>query len=224
MRVRLHLVGALVLAPVGAAACAAGVAGSPAVSGGTATTVDLRQVEREILSELVAARTSPASYASRIEALLPHFDGRVLRRPGEVAIATQEGAAAVREAAAALRATPRLAPVTLAAGMARAARDHATDQGRRGTTGHQGSDGSTAGDRVNRYGRWTGRLTESISYGPVTGADVVQGLIIDDGVPGRGHRRNLLDGEVSVAGIGCAIHATYRVTCVIELAGGYEPR
>ena len=224
MRARPCLAGQLLLMSIGASACVSGVAENPVIPGGPPPLVDLRQLEREVLDEINAARTSPATYAGRIEGLLQHFDGRILRRPGELAIATQEGAAAVREAAAALRAATPLAPVTLAPGMERAARDHATDQGGRGSTGHRGSDGSSAGDRVNRYGRWTGRLTESISYGPLTGADVVQGLIVDDGVPDRGHRRNLLDREVAVAGVGCASHATYRVTCVIELAGGYDPR
>lgn len=223
--------GMLLLVSIGPGACTvAGGAGSPGAMTGQApataspAAVDLRQLERDILEELNAARTSPPSYAGRIEGLLPHFDGRILRRPGQLAIATSEGPAAVREAAAALRSTARLQPLALAGGMERAARDHAADQGARGTTGHRGSDGSSASDRVNRYGQWGSRLTESISYGPMTGADVVQGLLVDDGVPDRGHRRNLLDPAVAVAGIGCARHATYRVTCVIDLAGSYTAR
>lgn len=223
MRQRLPLIGALLLVTVGPAACVAAGSGST-VPAATAATVDLRKLEGDILLELNAARTAPATYAGRIEALLQHMEGRILRRPGDVAIATQEGSAAVREAAAALRATPRLASLAMAAGMQRAARDHAVDQGARGATGHRGSDGSTTSDQVNRHGRWTGRLTESISYGPAAGAAVVQGLIVDDGVPDRGHRRNLLDSEVTVAGVGCAVHATYRVTCVIDLAAGFQPR
>jgi uncharacterized protein YkwD len=52
----------------------------------------------------------------------------------------------------------------------------------------------------------------------------VQGLLIDDGVADRGHRRNLLDPAVRVAGIACGRHAAYGTMCVIDLAGGYAER
>lgn len=212
------------LAAAAVAACAAPAI--PAAGSRTPTAsapLDHATLERQVLAELNAARTNPVAYAARVEALIPLFEGSVLRRPGEIGIRTREGAAAVREAAAALRATARMGAVTLSAGMTRGARDHVRDQAA-GRTGHGGSDGSNTAARVNRYGRWTVRLTESISYGPSTGADVIQGLIVDDGVPDRGHRRNLLDPAVRVAGIACGPHAAYRVACVIDLAGGYEER
>lgn len=182
-------------------------------------------LERDVLAELNAARTNPAGYARRLEALLPYFDGRVLRRPGTgIGITTQEGPAAVREAATALRSTAAMPAVRHSAGMTAGARDHVQDHGPRGALGHTGTDGSSFADRVSRYGRWLGRITESISYGPATGEEVVQGLLIDDAVPDRGHRRNLLDPGARVAGIACGPHARYRVTCVIDLAAGYEER
>ena len=180
-------------------------------------------LEREVLAELNAARTDPSRYASRVEAMIPHFDGLVLRRPGSsVGVSTREGAAAVREAAAALRATQPMGGVARSAGMTAAARDLLQDHGPRGATGHTGSDGSTLAQRLERHGRWLERITESISYGPATGADVIQGLIIDDGVRDRGHRRNLLDRAVRIVGIACGPHVHYGTMCVIDLAGGYR--
>ncbi|HYD52508.1 MAG TPA: CAP domain-containing protein, partial [Gemmatimonadaceae bacterium] len=85
-------------------------------------------------------------------------------------------------------------------------------------------DGSSPSVRVNRYGRWDGRLTESIAYGPATPEDVVIDLLVDDGVRDRGHRRNLLDPGVRIAGIACGPHRTYRMMCVIDLAAGYLER
>lgn len=212
------------------AACAPGTIGtSGAPPGGTAgipqPASDFPALERAVLSELNAARTNPPAYAQRLDALLPHYEGLVYRPPGAtVGIRTREGTAAVREAAAALRATPARPALSRSAGMSEGARDLVEDHGPRGRLGHTGSDGSSMGDRVNRYGQWLERITESISYGPATGAAVIQGLIIDDGVPDRGHRRNLLDPTVRVAGIACGRHATYGTMCVIDLAGGYTER
>jgi uncharacterized protein YkwD len=180
------------------------------------------EVERGLLAELNAARTNPRSFAARLESRLPHFRGVLFHRPGEpVATRTQEGAAAVREAVAALRATLPRAALERSPGMSQGARDHVADQGPRGATGHTGRDGSTFAVRVNRYGRWGTRLTESISYGPSTAHDVVAELLIDDGVRDRGHRHNLLDPTVKIAGIACGRHTTYRAMCVIALAGSY---
>lgn len=183
------------------------------------------EVERGLLAQLNAARTDPVGFARQLEARLPYFRGRLFRRPSDgIARETSEGAAAVREAISALGASAPRPSLARSAGMSRAASDHVRDQGPRGAVGHDGSDGSTTGKRVNRYGQWGVRLTESISYGPATAHDVIADLLIDDGVPNRGHRRNLLDPDVRVAGVACGRHTRYGVMCVIDLAGGYTER
>lgn len=183
-------------------------------------------LERELLTQLNAVRADPRRHARVLERRLPHYDGNLLRLPGRsVTISTQEGASAVREAVDALRATPPRPRLTRSAGLSAAARDHVVDQGSRGLVGHAGRDGSTSSSRANRHGRWRARLTESIAYGPATGSDVVVELIVDDGVRDRGHRRNLLDPAVRVAGVACGSHARFRTMCVILLAGAFdEPR
>ena len=46
----------------------------------------LSQLERGIVAEHNLARTNPRAYAEHLEAWLPHFDGRLLRLPGRVAL------------------------------------------------------------------------------------------------------------------------------------------
>ena len=187
-----------------------------AAQSGRATTL-----EAAIITETNAARTDPAGYARHLEALLPRFDGDLLRLPNGVTLRTQEGAAAVREAIAALRATRPLRALAPSPGLARAARDHAADIGPRGGRGHRGSDGSQIGDRASRYGAWDRSLSENIAYGSETAREVVMDLLIDDGVASRGHRRNILNPESRYAGAGCAPHTEYRIVCVIDYAAGY---
>jgi uncharacterized protein YkwD len=77
---------------------------------------------------------------------------------------------------------------------------------------------------VNRYGRWHGRVSENISFGPATARAVVLALLIDDGVPDRGHRRNILDPNVRIAGVSCGPHKSYRLMCDIVHAAAYTER
>ncbi len=47
------------------------------------------------------------------------------------------------------------------------------------------------------------------------------GLIIDDGVSGRGHRRNIFKPGFRVVGVGCGYHDEYKTVCVSDFAVGY---
>jgi uncharacterized protein YkwD len=190
------------------------------------TSVDYRRIEREVVVELNAARRDPAGYATYLAELIPLFDGNVLRRPDHpVGIRTTEGAAAVREAVAALRAQSPEPPLSFAQGLAAAARDLAVDEGRTGAVGHTGSDGSTPATRISRHGAWGVSYAENIDYGDFTsGRDVVLGLLIDDGVPDRGHRRNIFDSSARVVGVSCARHRKFGSVCVIDQAGAFTAR
>jgi uncharacterized protein YkwD len=180
--------------------------------------------ERALLAEHNAARTDPAGYARHLEALIPYFEGTVLRRPGSnVGLQTNEGTAAVREAIRALREQTPVSALEWSDGIFRAARDHVRDQGPRGATGHNGSDGSTMDSRLRRYGAWLSTAAENIDYGSANARDVLISLIVDDGVPSRGHRRNIFNPNIRVMGGACGTHTRYRTMCVIDYAGGFTP-
>jgi uncharacterized protein YkwD len=104
------------------------------------------------------------------------------------------------------------------------AADHAADEGRHGAFTHTGSDGSSAGERMHRAGVWAGMMAEEMSAGEDIADDVVRQLIIDEDVPGRGHRNDLMDPFLKQAGVGCASHRVYGVICVIDLASAPPPR
>jgi hypothetical protein len=47
----------------------------------------------------------------------------------------------------------------------------------------------------------------------------VQDLLIDDGVPDRGHRRNIYEPSARFVGVACGLHPRYGGMCVIVQTG-----
>jgi uncharacterized protein YkwD len=157
-----------------------------------------RPFETAVLAEINFVRARPADYAERL-------------RNNEPTPATLEAIAALQQR----RPAP---PLAVSPGLAASAAEHAADEGANGAFEHTGSDGSSAGERMHRHGVWAGVLAEEMSAGEETPQDVVRQLIVDEDVPGRGHRNDLLDPYLKRAGVACAPHRVYRVICVIDLA------
>lgn len=173
--------------------------------------------EAAALAALNAARTNPAAYAGEMRRFRQVYRGDRIEHPGEVPVVTQEGVRAVDEAIAFLERQTPLPSVGRSPALDRAAAAHAADQGRNGRDGHAGGDGSDPFDRMRRQGRWAA-MGEAIAYGPHRPEDMVMQLIIDDGVPDRGHRRTLFNPAYTVAGVACGPHPRWRTVCVFDLA------
>jgi len=184
----------------------------------------LAPLEKAVINEINLARTSPREYQSLLEQFEKYYDGKLLRVPGQTPILTREGTSAVTEAIRSLRSQTPVSPLNSSKGMSLGARDHIRDLGTSGTSQHTGSDGSQPWDRVNRYGTWQKIIGENISFGHNHASNIVMTLMIDDGVPNRGHRKNILNPDFHVVGVACGDHPAYRTICVITFAGGYEEK
>lgn len=180
-------------------------------------------VELRVVEELSLARTKPAQYATCLKELRGRFHGKNIEQPDGVLLTTREGLAAVDEAIGFLSAQAPLGALEPSEGLALGALDHVRDQGPRGVTGHDGSDGSRPASRVSRYGQWRAAMGENIAYGTDTPREIVMYLIIDDGVPDRGHRTNIFNPAFKCVGVAVGPHAHYRTMCVMEFAGGFIP-
>jgi hypothetical protein len=55
-------------------------------------------------------------------------------------------------------------------------------------------------------------------FGGQSGEEVVEWLLIDDGLSSRKRRKTLLDPVFQYIGIGCCLHSTHEVITVIVLA------
>ena len=179
----------------------------------------LGDLEKDVILHLNMARTDPARYAQDfIEPRMEYFSGEMYRELEETSLITREGAQAVEECVSDMEDTEVMMPLLPSEGISLAALDHVQDLSLTGDTGHIGSDRSEFSTRIERYGQWLISIGEVISYGPTTGREIVVGLLIDDGVPDRGHRTSILNPDFSLVGIAIEEHPAYGNVCVIEFA------
>ncbi|MDO6413892.1 CAP domain-containing protein [Sphingomonas sp. BIUV-7] len=184
-------------------------------------------VEQQVLDALNQARTDPAAYILQLRKYRGWFKGDIVKIPGSPdLVRTAEGVSAVDET---IDFVGDIKPMPAAAGspvLKAAAADHVAEQSRTGKTGHYGADGSSPGDRVTKRGG--GPYTaEVIAYGSIDGVDTIRQLIVDDGVPDRGHRTIIFSPELQFAGVSCGKHPEFGTMCVIDLgmnADGTLPR
>jgi len=185
---------------------------------------DFEALEKEIVKEVNLARRNPGFYASWLLGTRPYYRGTHLRRPGEAPIGTKEGLSAVDEAIRFLDKQKPVGALALSPGLSLAARDLVAAQGASGGFGHKGPDGSMPSDRIERHGTWESLIGENVAYGQRTARDVVAAFIVDDGVPDRGHRKNLYNAGYRVMGVDCGPHSVYGTTCAITFAGGFREK
>ena len=162
-----------------------------------------------VLHEINLARTNPHAYAQFI---MTYADPRSKNDPR-----------AMEEAVRFLEHAKPLPPLAYSEGLSRSAETHVLDQGSAGTFGHQGTDHSSPFDRMARFGRWITGAGENISYGISDSRQIVISLIVDAGVFGRGHRKNLFLARYAEAGVACGAHAKYGAMCVIDFADHFVP-
>eukprot|EP00756_Hemistasia_phaeocysticola_P010539 Hpha_TRINITY_DN15025_c0_g3::TRINITY_DN15025_c0_g3_i1::g.123223::m.123223 len=187
--------------------------------------VEIQDMEKQVFEAMNKVRQQPSCIADEIEAEMAHFKDKVLTRPGSrCGLMTQEGPSCWKEAADALRKQLPVGPLVMKDGLVLAGRDHAADQGPGGATGHTGSDGSNPGKRIAKYGVSMG-WGENIQYGkPACGMDIVKQLIIDDGVPSRGHRKNIFKADFTCIGVGVGSHSKYQDMCVQVFGINYKDK
>ncbi|CAN0350361.1 unnamed protein product [Ascophyllum nodosum] len=190
--------------------------GDEKVGGGTPET---------ILAEINELRADPREYAKKLEGLLQYYDKSMYNSPtAGPPVQTTEGTKPLLEAIEMLKATPPLEALEVKEGMQQAAADHVKDLATTNRTGHSGSDGSGAGDRMNRYGQFFEVAGEVCSYFDATASGIVAQLVVSDGERSRHNRKALLAKHFKVCGVAISAHPTVGVACVITLAGGYGPR
>lgn len=182
-----------------------------------------QSLSRQVLAEINLARTQPRAYAGFVREFRSHFRGKTYGLPDSTTrVQTNEGVKAVDEAIKVLSRVKPVLPFTWSSGLASAAAELAEEQGRSGDIGHNGNKSGGMRERIEHHGEWMGRIGENIGYGPQDPRSMVMQLIIDDGVPDRGHRKNTFSEAFTTAGVACGSHTRYGIVCVIDFAGGFR--
>ena len=171
-----------------------------------------------ILAEINFARTQPQAYAQRLLLQPVSAWEQALAANGE-----GDDPGALEEAISFLMRQSPLPPLRMDDNLAASALEHVDDQGPVGGIGHDGPRGERFDDRIRRHGVRAQWEAENIAYGPNRPSDVVRELIIDSGVPSRGHRRNIFHEALDSAGVSCGAHRDYATMCVIDFAGRSTP-
>jgi uncharacterized protein YkwD len=181
--------------------------------------------EQAVVREITKIRMFPREYAKYLRALGTRFKGTLWRLRDHPPIRTKEGRKAVEEAAAFLETvTPIPGVVAFSEGLHQAAMDHVQDTGPKGLFGHKGVDGSSPAQRIGRHGEGWSLTGEVINYGDELPRMTVIQLVIDDGVPDRGHRKNLFNPAFKVAGAAIGPHAEYGTMTVVDLADAFAEK
>ena len=169
----------------------------------------LTDPEKELIRLVNEVRTQPAAFAKK------YLESR-----------QNEGSYA-RECYQELLTWAPLKPLQPSLALSLAAKDHAIDMGTSGQIGHASTKGESSADRVKRHGNFTGTYNgpwENCSYGFEDPLAIILQLLIDDGVPSRGHRKNIMQPAVNFIGVSIQPHKGYRFNCVMDLADAVEDK
>lgn len=180
----------------------------------TAAAAAQSRFEEGVFAELNRFRSDPAAYTEYLGDYRERFEGKLLvgDDDSEIDIMTREGVVAVDEAIRELRREKPLPTLEWSDALARVAADHVAVQSRSGAVGHY-TRGRGPGERMKARGGGP-YVNEVITYGHHTPEGVVDQLLIDDGVPDRGHRHSLLRATHRYAGVACGSHPVHRTMCV----------
>jgi uncharacterized protein YkwD len=179
------------------------------------------QLKKDVAKEHSKIRKNPKSYIPLLEKVIKYFKGKVIYKPGETAgLITNEGKSAYEECIQFLKVQKPVGELIYDEELSRAAQDHADDIGPAGICDHYGADGSSMDERVERYVEWDKCISENIDFGANTAEDIIISLIVDDGIPERGHRKNIFQPEIKYIGVGIAEHSEYRICTILDYIGG----
>lgn len=174
----------------------------------------------ELAKEVNFLRTQPKKYAEILRQERKYFTADSIKRPGQPIIRVDEGVAALDEAIAFLEQQEGLPALTHSTGLTMAAADHTREQAASGEIGHSGTDGNSVSERIGRYGKATS-TGENLAYGFCSAREIVIQLVVDDGLPERGHRKNFFGREWQYVGCYAGTHPKYRYMCTITFARDY---
>lgn len=175
----------------------------------------------DVLKYMNEARTNPSGFAKYVKAEMDTFfnEWELPLKPG-CNYRTNESKKVWKETYEFLTHQKPLKPFKLNQGLTLAADDHAVDMAQHNFFGHNSSNGQSFSKRIEkRCGQAFGSSGENIgSDFKVAGRNhalqTVMGLIIDDGVPSRGHRKNIFSSDFTNVGCSSRVQGDKIITVI----------
>lgn len=184
------------------------------------TQIDHKQLSKDLLKASNQLRSDPKCFIEKLEATMKQFKGTILSKPMEYAIQTVEGKDAFLDAIAFLKKQSPVPTLQYDERLEKSSTDHVYDLGPKGLASHEGSDGKSVYDRIEKYCEWDKICSENIDLGGRTADDILVNILVDDGVPDRGHRKILFSDEVKYFGCMSAPHKDFGIITVLNYVGG----
>lgn len=180
------------------------------------------EVDKKVWSLHNDVRKDPKMFIPDLTAMLEQFDGMLLKRQGKVTLRTKEGKEAVSEAIQYLKNQSAVNPLKWNSHIYKACQDHVNDIGPKGLIQHDSSDGKTGvKERLRKYGNVISCYGENLSFHCEEAVEIMLQLIVDDGVPNRGHRENIFNPEFNVVSCFTGTHKDFNSMTVVDYAGAF---
>jgi uncharacterized protein YkwD len=122
------------------------------------------KMDMEIFALLNSIRLDPKSFIPTLSKVIDQFEGDVIKREGKVNLRTNEGVKAVREAVEFLKNAKPCLALRWDASLGKACKEHAEDTGPKGLLSHEGSNGSSVKERIEKYGKIQNCYGENLSF------------------------------------------------------------
>jgi uncharacterized protein YkwD len=94
---------------------------------------------------------------------------------------------------------------------------HAQDMGTKGQLGHDSSDGTTFIIRIHQFHKPV-TVSENINYGYSDAVSIIMEMLIDEGIPERTHRHNILGQTFHHIGVSIHPHKMMEFNCVMDFS------
>lgn len=95
---------------------------------------------------------------------------------------------------------------------------HVADCGNSGSLQPVGSDGSFPNERIARHCSYGSTWGESIVVSGTKAKEIVEMLVVSDGIPSRGNRKNIFSKDINFIGASIGPHPEMGTICVIDYA------
>ena len=183
------------------------------------TEPDYKQMAKEVYEFLNQVRQNPQSIVPELQKMKKHYKDKEYRNPAfNYYIMTEEGVAAVDDAIKYLESSYPQQTLERHEGLEEAARELVDHLGPEGMT--NAKDPAMAIEkRVKQKINEPGAIAENLSFGWPNAREIVIQMIVDDGVPSRGHRSNIMSGNFEKVGVAIGKHKTFQCVCALEFWG-----